>query len=158
MPATTIDHVPPRIMFRDRYRPKDLEFPSCRSCNEVTNHCDLVAAMLGRVYPDAKTDKDRDQFKKLLQSINNNIPGLLQEMYFDKPGQKALPRRNVLRTDGPLVSSHLQTFGEKQFYRNNMSADNLLTIARDSKVIFYIHCNKKFFFVVTKKCSFCQVP
>ena len=118
--ATTIDHVPPLIMFRQRYRPKGLEFPSCRSCNEGTKHGDLVAAMLGRVYPDAKTDKERDEFKKLLRSINNNIPGLLQEMYVGKAGQQISLHRvpvhvdgNFLRTDGPLVSSHMQTFATK---------------------------------------------
>jgi hypothetical protein len=118
--ATTIDHVPPLIMFRQRYRPKGLEFPSCRSCNEGTKHGDLVAAMLSRVYPDAKTDKERDEFKKLLRSINNNIPGLLQEMCVGKAGQKLALYRvpvhvdgNFLRTDGPLVSSHMQTFATK---------------------------------------------
>ncbi len=113
MPATTIDHVPPRIMFRDRYRPKGLEFPSCRSCNEGTKHSDLVAAMLGRLYPDGKTDMEREEFKKLLRSIKNNIPGLLQEMYFDKTGPETSPEANFLRTDGPLVSSHMQTFAMK---------------------------------------------
>jgi hypothetical protein len=34
-------------------------------------------------------------------------------MYFDKPGQKTSPEGNFLRTDGPLVSSHLQTFAMK---------------------------------------------
>ena len=112
MPATTIDHVPPRIMFRDRYRPKGLEFPSCRSCNEVTKHCDLVAAMLGRVYPDAKTDKDREEFKKLLQSINNNIPGLLQEMYFNKPGQKGPPEKRSAHRRSISIVAFADVWGE----------------------------------------------
>jgi hypothetical protein len=53
VPAASIDHVPPRAMFRGRRRPKSLEFASCKNCNEGTGRADLVAALLSRVAPDA---------------------------------------------------------------------------------------------------------
>jgi hypothetical protein len=53
VPAASIDHVPPRAMFRGRRRPKGLEFASCKNCNEGTGRADLVAALLSRVAPDA---------------------------------------------------------------------------------------------------------
>jgi hypothetical protein len=53
VPAVSIDHVPPRAMFRGRRRPKGLEFASCKNCNEGTGRADLVAALLSRVAPDA---------------------------------------------------------------------------------------------------------
>jgi len=118
--ATTIDHVPPRIMFRARIRPKGLEFPSCRQCNEGTGHADLVAAVIGRSYPDAKTGAEREELKSLFSSINNNIPDLLQEMHLGEAGQKLAREQlsvpvggGVLRVNGPLVSSHMQTFAIK---------------------------------------------
>jgi hypothetical protein len=85
-PATTIDHVPPRIMFRDRQRPKGLEFPSCQPCNEGTRLADLVAALIGRLYPDAEQQDEQQEMEKLLSSVKNNIPGLLEEIAADRGG------------------------------------------------------------------------
>jgi hypothetical protein len=42
--ATTIDHMPPRIMFYGKRHPKGLEFASCQKCNEGTKYAGLVAA------------------------------------------------------------------------------------------------------------------
>jgi hypothetical protein len=119
-PATTIDHVPPRIMFRDRQRPKGLEFPSWQPCNEGTRLADLVAALIGRFYPDAEQDADQQEVKRLFSSVKNNIPGLLEEMDIGAAGQeqarKRLPNQiegAFLRVKGPLVSMHMQTFATK---------------------------------------------
>ena len=53
--ATTIEHMPPISLFEGRQRPKGLEFPACEACNNGTGHSDLVAAMLARTWPDAKS-------------------------------------------------------------------------------------------------------
>ena len=118
--ASTIDHMPPRIMFRGKQRPHGLEFPSCESCNQGTKGADLVAALFGRGYPGGAGELEEDEFKKLLRSISNNISGLLEEMHIGRAGQK-LARKSIpteidggfLRVDGPLVSAHMQTFAEK---------------------------------------------
>jgi len=54
-PADTIEHMPPVMMFIRKQRPKGLEFPSCRECNNGTSKSDLVASLLGRlsVHPSA---------------------------------------------------------------------------------------------------------
>jgi hypothetical protein len=110
----------PRIMFRDRQRPKGLEFPSCQPCNEGTRLADLVAALIGRLYPDAEQDAEQQEVRNLLSSVKNNIPGLLEEMHIGAAGQeqarKRLPIRiegGFLRVNGPLVSKHMQTFAAK---------------------------------------------
>jgi hypothetical protein len=115
--ATTIDHVPPRIMFRNKYRPKGLEFPSCNNCNAGTRRSDLVAAMIGRFFPNASSP---DEMKGILQAVSNNIPGLLDEMYLGPAERAAAPRTlpshvegQLLRANGPLVRSHMQTFAFK---------------------------------------------
>lgn len=116
-PATTVDHVPPIIMFEQRRRPKGLEFGSCLPCNGGTKHADLVAAMIGRSMPDSATDAGRAEMKDIFSAINNNIPGLLQEMHVPREMQTAAGWRaengGLLRTDGPLASSHMQTFAFK---------------------------------------------
>ena len=118
--ATTIDHMPPRIMFRGKHRPGQFEFPSCDHCNQRTKATDQFAAYIGRLYPDATTATDQDEVRKILNGLKNNLPGVLQEMYIGRAGQKLASKRvrppnsgGVLRLDGPLASKHLDIFGCK---------------------------------------------
>ncbi|MET4217335.1 hypothetical protein ACVWWG_004055 [Bradyrhizobium sp. LB7.2] len=118
--AASIDHVPPLAMFRGRRRPKGLEFASCKDCNEGTGRVDLVAALLSRVAPDAKDEEEKAELKKLLTGVSNNVPGLLEEMHLGaddlSAARKRLPQyaaASFLKTDGPLVSAHMQTFATK---------------------------------------------
>lgn len=120
VPATTVVHMPPRIMFRGKHRPKGLEFSACVACNNGSSHADLVAALLGRTYPDAATELEQQEFEKLLRAADNNIPGLLEEMQIGRGGQKLNARRigvsedhGFLRVGGPLVSIHMQAFAMK---------------------------------------------
>ena len=120
VPAVSIDHVPPRVMFRGRRRPKGLEFASCKDCNEGTGRADLVAALLSRVAPEARDEEEREELKKLLRGVSNNVPGLLQEMYLDEGDQAAAQNRlarplegGFLKANGPLVRAHMQTFATK---------------------------------------------
>jgi hypothetical protein len=108
-------------MFADRRRPKGLEFAACESCNHGTKHADLVAAMVGRSMPDAVTEAAQREHTRILSSVANNIPGLLQEMQLPEDEQQkararlpgAAPDGGFLRTNGPLVSAHMQTFATK---------------------------------------------
>jgi hypothetical protein len=117
LPATTVDHVPPIIMFAQRQRPKGLEFGSCEPCNVGTKHADLVAAMIGRSMPDPGTVPDHREMKSIFSAVNNNIPGLLQEMHLSPEQQSAAgwqeENGGLHRANGPLVSSHMQTFAFK---------------------------------------------
>jgi hypothetical protein len=119
--ATTIEHMPPIGMFNLRQRPKGLEFPTCVECNHGTRLSDLVASLMGRMWPDASTDVAQAEVKKLFSAVKNNIPGLLEEMEVGRGGQK-LARRNipnmpwdaeVLRADGPIMTEHMRVFGAK---------------------------------------------
>jgi hypothetical protein len=115
--ADSIDHVPPRIMFRGKHRPKGLEFASCKSCNEGTGRADLVAALLSRASPDARDAEEQHELKGLLQSLSNNVPGLLEEMFIadQTAARDLLPQLDgtFLKVNGPLVSAHMQTFATK---------------------------------------------
>jgi hypothetical protein len=107
-------------MFRGKQRPKGLEFPSCRACNNGTSKSDLVASLLGRVSPDATTKLESEEFRKLLSAISNNVPGLLEEMQIDEAGQRLARRElpieaggGVLKADGPLATHHMGVFAAK---------------------------------------------
>src|ERR1700689_97416 len=78
--ATTIEHMPPISMFEGKHRPKGLEFPACKACNNGTGHSDLVAAMLARTWPDAKSQIQQQDAQRLIKAVGNNVPGLIQEM------------------------------------------------------------------------------
>jgi hypothetical protein len=117
-PADTIEHMPPIAMFDGKQRPKGLEFPTCRDCNNGTRLSDMAASVLGRAYPDAGTP---DELRRLLSGVANNIPGLLEEMQVGRAGQKFFHRDTpsvpagaaVLRVNGPIVKKHIGIFGAK---------------------------------------------
>src|SRR5215208_2674556 len=67
--ATSVDHMPPRMMFRGKFRPSGLEFPACDGCNQGTKHADLVASLLGRLYPDCGTELGANDFRKILSAV-----------------------------------------------------------------------------------------
>lgn len=118
-PAVTVDHIPAKIMFDGRQRPKGLEFSACKICNNGAKHADLVAAWVGRFLPDPATKEQREEFPKLLRSINNNIPGLLQEMKMGRGAEKLAMRKLPIDVDGgllhvgPLVQKYMQVFSLK---------------------------------------------
>ena len=98
-----------------------MEFPTCEECNHGTRLTDLVASLLGRLYPDFETDAGRDELKKLLVAVGNNVPGLLEEMLVNELEQNQA-RQNipnmplgstVLRANGPILIRHMNIFGAK---------------------------------------------
>jgi hypothetical protein len=120
--ATTVDHMPPRMMFRGKLRPGQFEFPCCDPCNQGTKASDLVVAFLGRVYPDPTSAADQADIRRILAGLKNNMPAVLQEMHVGRAGQKLARNRTrafldesggFLRLGGPLMSKHLDTFGCK---------------------------------------------
>jgi len=116
--ATTIEHMPPISVFEGRQRPKGFEFPACGPCNNGTSHSDLVAALLARTWPDADSEIQKKDVKKLLRAVANNIPQLLHEMNVGRAGEKIARKRHNLpahpmRADGPLLTHHIHTFAAK---------------------------------------------
>lgn len=123
-PASTVDHVPPRAIFDLRRRPRGLEFPACQPCNHGGRLDEMVAAMLSRIFPDPSAEAAKEEVQRLMQAVNNNSPGLLEEM-MPSFRQKKLARRNqdklpqgggVLNCQGPLLNSAIHRFGAKVAY------------------------------------------
>jgi hypothetical protein len=114
-----VDHIPAAVMFDGKQRPKGLEFPACNICNNGAKHADLVAAWVGRMFPDAKQEAHKEEVKKLLRSINSNIPGLLEEMKMGRGAEKLAMRGLPTEIDGgllhigPLVHKYMQVFSLK---------------------------------------------
>ncbi len=78
VPATTRDHVPPRIAFHNKEWPEGFEFPACEACNGGTKLLDQEFALLcayggfeGPVSPSRMK-----QFTKTFTGVLNNNPSL----------------------------------------------------------------------------------
>ena len=122
-PAQSVEHMPPRGMFRDRQRPSAMEFGVCYSCNAGTRGSDAVAALMARLHPDngVGTWQAKD-IQGLRSAIDRYAPGVREEM--STPGKfryelAARARSGLLQkvvrvhADGPLVKAHLSIFGAK---------------------------------------------
>ena len=122
-PATTLEHMPPRGMFRGRERPGAMEFGACEACNSGTRGADAVAAVLGRMHPDNGIGTwQAEEIGKLMSAVDAHAPGVRAEMI--TPGKSAYEwmRRSSsgilqkivrVHADGPRVKAHLTVFGAK---------------------------------------------
>lgn len=118
--ADSIDHMPPIIMFDQRYRPRGMEYPACTACNSGGRLAEQAAAMMGRMYPDARTPEQIADLEKVLQAVQNNQPALLLEMQPSAVQRKKFrrdpdvpPDTHPLNARGPLLSEAMRLFGAK---------------------------------------------
>lgn len=124
VPATTVDHVPPVALFELRRRPRGLEFPACQACNSGGRLDELVAAMLARIYPDSHTEGASEEVRRLITAVNNNCPGLIEEMVPSFRQKKLasrsrgsfLPDSGVLNCRGRLLNRAIHRFAAKLGY------------------------------------------
>lgn len=84
VPATTIEHAPPRVMFVQKLRPKGHEFPACNRCNNGTSQQDQVAALM--LFSTAETffpGKFRRDFEKAALGVANNAAAAINYINTD---------------------------------------------------------------------------
>ena len=134
-PATTVDHVPSKQMFRLKRRPAGLEFPACEQCNHSTGPHELVAALMSRLTENSTAKVgEKKEIKKLFTSVDKNRHGLLQEMIpswqqqydFYTLNHPEIPEGwGALNASSPMLNQSLQIFGAKL-----------------SKALHYEHTNK----------------
>ncbi|WP_281984006.1 hypothetical protein [Thalassorhabdomicrobium marinisediminis] len=74
--ATTIEHAPPKVFFRNKQRPAGLEFPACRRCNNGSSQQDQVASYFS--VTSGLVEESKETANKLLQGIANNTPDVLK--------------------------------------------------------------------------------
>lgn len=72
--AETVDHVPPKVLFREKIWPEGFEFPACLSCNSKTSDNDLIVGVMARM------TRDGDNLTGLLKNLKKQKPKLLPQM------------------------------------------------------------------------------
>jgi hypothetical protein len=122
-PAATLEHMPPRGMFRDRQRPGAMEYGACKACNNGTSGPDAVAAMIARMHPDSgRGTWQANEIRRLISAVTALAPGVREEMSLPgkaalgllrRPGSGLLQRVVQVHADGPRIKAHLSIFGAK---------------------------------------------
>ena len=77
-PATTIEHLPARIVFPKKHRPKGLEFPACAACNAQTRGDDAVLAIVARAVGSTRPGTpllDEETLAKAARGSQITVPG-----------------------------------------------------------------------------------
>lgn len=82
--AETVEHAPPRVLFRDKKRLKGLEFPACKRCNNGTSDLDQVAALFCLTMGAAlNPDMDSEYWEKIFLGVKNNSPEVIDYLARD---------------------------------------------------------------------------
>jgi hypothetical protein len=123
-PATTRDHMPPRSLFDQSYRPDRLVMPACDVCNAATSTADLTVAMVSRWRYDSGPQERLDH-SKLAARMRRQAPELVAEWTkLDRTeAEKArlhlinsgvpVPQDAGIATIGPLTIRQLNLFAHK---------------------------------------------
>jgi hypothetical protein len=158
--ATTVDHMPPRMMFRGKLRPGQFEFPACERCNTGTKASDLVASFLGRIFPDAESVLDQEDMQKVLRGMANNMPNVLQEMHIGRAGQKFARKRvpisnsgGFLRFSGPLFHNTLTSLQPSSDLHCTLQLQNPLFHEREPSLFASTAMSKRWRANCPRNCS-----
>ncbi|WP_127754371.1 hypothetical protein [Devosia sp. 1566] len=104
-PPDTLEHMPPKTMFKDRYRLSGMEFPCCEPCNNGTSAADLVAAFMSKIGPlIGKGDWELADNHRQAWMLRKKAPGFLEELF----GPKANSEPILFKTDGGVLLDRVQ--------------------------------------------------
>lgn len=82
--AETVEHIPPRVFFLRKDRPRGYEFPACERCNFGSSQQDQVAAMFASISGNAvQSEIYSEQTYSLMRGVANNAPEVIQYVETD---------------------------------------------------------------------------
>lgn len=137
-PAATIEHMPPRGMFRDKQRPGVMEFGACTACNDGTRGADAVAAMFARIAPfHNESSWQTKEARGLVGAVVAHAPGVIEEVFNPGkgrvewvPGPQGFRKVVKIAADGPRVHANISVFSAKlamALYRHHIGVALPLT-------------------------------
>jgi hypothetical protein len=123
-PATTRDHQPARVFFRDREWPEGFVFPACEPCNRISAESEAALAILAHGQNDSE---DRTSYRQLLKSVRTTYPGLIagmllttrekrsisKEQAIPKPSGITYAELPLVRIDRKFWDPHIEMVGRK---------------------------------------------
>lgn len=114
--ATTIDHVPAKIMFWGKRRPQGLEMPACDCCNGGTKKLERAAAVFAHIrMADNRSPKQRTEHRSIGHGVGVDFPGWQHEWQAvpDHPDAARLPPGVTPVNVGPLMRDAINIVGAK---------------------------------------------
>lgn len=115
--ATTVDHWPSKQMFGRGNRPKGLETPSCKECNQGSKRCESLAAFFAQMQFTNSRGNENELFEQIGEHLSNNHPDLLAALAPTTRQISDIKKydRNfgVMDLRSPIVSNELLLFGAK---------------------------------------------
>jgi hypothetical protein len=122
-PAESVEHMPPRAMFRDSQRPGAMEYGVCFACNSGTRGSDAVATFIALLHPNnLEGSWQAEKVRKLISMIRAHASGVLEELslhdkrrdeWARRPDSRLLQRFVRIEADGPRIHAYLSVFGAK---------------------------------------------
>jgi hypothetical protein len=122
-PAKTVEHMPPRTMFKDRHRLSGMEFGCCEACNNGTKAADAIASFLAHSSPTAglHTEWQTPVMRKLMDTAEQLEPGFHNEFFNKEKSQKTYLKTEssilmpvvMINADGPIVKRSMTKFSAK---------------------------------------------
>ena len=80
-PADTIDHIPPKVIFRNKQWPEDFEFSGCASCNNGSKSYDYLIGFMARFTDDKiHNEHDIEEMMRFMKSVSINYPNVVKAM------------------------------------------------------------------------------
>lgn len=131
---TTIEHMPPRMMFNGKSRPSGLEFPCCYDCNNKTRGADAVAAILSRISKSGPAEFWYSRAGRDLNAAFERDAPLAHREFMQLPKRDVLLKNTAgillksveMRVDGENLVRHMNVFSAKiamaLFYEHTGSA------------------------------------
>jgi hypothetical protein len=90
--ATTEDHQPGRIFFKNREWPEGFSFPACLECNQASRTSERIIGVLVHGHAD---DGDRSHYRKNLESVRAEFPDEISAMLTTR-----IEQRRILKSAG----------------------------------------------------------
>jgi hypothetical protein len=125
-PPTTIDHMPPRTIFKHRVGPEGYEFSACEDCNRDARLTEQVVALYMKLADHDDDNHDSSDLDRLVSGVRNNSPELLPDINISANQKRQILRergeaieRGELIADAPIVlypapvNEHFEIFGRK---------------------------------------------
>lgn len=93
VPATTVDHCPPRAMFSNRQWPEGYVFPACQPCNAEAKEAENWVAFMARINsgPGFDEQAEADEMFRIARPILK--PEVIRSMSMSGLDKKAIARR-----------------------------------------------------------------
>lgn len=118
----SLEHMPPKGMFKSSHRLKGFEFGGCKACNEGTKAADAAVAFFARIdqFGDDPNNWKVQEAAKFLKSADDNSPGFSRELFDERRDREVIRRTpggilmNLTETHtGPIGQALLNVFAAK---------------------------------------------